>query len=134
MPHPATERSLWELGGGTRHLWSGSPTHQPLPEPLGASSECEHWEGGSCPALLAPTDRVKEVKARVVVKMMVIKDCSRVCARVMSKRRLGTERWWWTMSRETGPTKLGCGFFSAPSLPHLQTRKSVLKASQAGFS
>lgn len=36
-------------------------------------------------------DRGKVVKARMVVKMMVIKDCSRVCARVLSRRRLGRE-------------------------------------------
>lgn len=94
MPHPATERRLWELGGGTRHPWSGSPVAQPVPEPLGVSSDHEVTLGKrklSSP-LGTRSDRGNVVKARVVVKMMVIKDCSRMCARVLSKRRLGRER------------------------------------------
>lgn len=94
MPHPATEGSPWELGGGTRHPWSGSPANQPPPEPLGASSE--HEVTRRTRKLSSPPctrcDRGKVVKARVVVKMMVIKECSRMCARVLSKRRLGRER------------------------------------------
>jgi len=90
VSHPVTERGQWESGGDTRHLWS-CPwvlAHQPLPKPSGASSA---GDGGSCPALLALTaaeGRQWEAgeAVRMVVKMAVKEDCSRVCVRMLNRR------------------------------------------------